>query len=55
MKLIEERISSDQHAMLDYDGKLPGENLPHLPATTLDKVVPDFSKPAHYTTEELLA
>ena len=26
---------------------------PHLLATTLDKVVADFSKPAHDTTEEL--
>ena len=54
MKLIEERIPNDQHAMLDYNGKLPGENSPHLLATTLDKVVADFSKPAHDTTKELL-
>ena len=53
LKLIEERIPRDQHAMLDYDGELLGENPPHLLATTLDKVVADFSKPAHDTTEEL--
>ena len=53
MKLIEERIPSDQYAMLDYDGELLGENPPHLLATTLDKVVADFRKPAHDTTKEL--
>ena len=53
MKLIEDRIPSDQHGMLDYDGELPGENPPHLLATTLDEVVADFSKSAHDTTEEL--
>ena len=39
--------------MLDYDGELPGENPPHLLATTLDEVVADLSKLAHDTTEEL--
>ena len=53
LKLIEERIPIDQHAMLDYDGELPGENPPHLLATTLDEVVTNFSKPAHDTTNEL--
>ena len=53
LKLIEERIPSDQHAMLDYDSELLGENPPHLLANMLNKVVADFSKSVHDTTEEL--